>query len=159
MGEAARLHNIANVGGHNVLWQISCRAQCSPYANTQRASHAGHFEAVGHAIVNMIVGRQRMHLCLARQAPECTGKDDLVVIRMKRRPPFFILDWPMAKPTCTEQLVPVHSHNKVLTILELPGVYRRYRVRTAHHPGSTESAPCTNAAQHILRPFSSNHCS
>jgi hypothetical protein len=64
--------------------------------------------------MDVIVSGQRMHLRLARQPPKGTGKNNFVVIRMKRRTPLFILNRPMAEPLSAEELVPIHGHGKSL---------------------------------------------
>src|SRR5690606_32825788 len=84
--------------------------QSLPHTNAARASHTAYFNAVGHAIGHMIIGRQWMHLGLARETARGAGKKTLVVIRVKRRSPFLIFDRALPQTLSAEELVPVHGH-------------------------------------------------
>ncbi len=80
--QAGRLHDHAQVAGVAPVWQG--RAQGLADAHAQRASDAADFQGVGQTSMDVVVAGHRMDLRLAPQTAKGTGKDDPVVVLVKR---------------------------------------------------------------------------
>ena len=83
VGEAHRGDDDFDVG----LAVLKFRVFCEQFLNSpssDRTSHAGHFKAVGQAVVDHLASRKGKHLGLVLQSPECAGEDDAVIVALKR---------------------------------------------------------------------------
>ncbi len=109
VGQAGRLHDIAQVGGAGPFRQVTEGLQALAGADAQGAAHAGHLQGVGEPVVHMVVGGQWVHLGFARQAPEGAGEDDLVMVAQKGGAAGFILGVAVSQAALVEQLFPVHG--------------------------------------------------
>ena len=56
VGQTGGLNDVAKVGGADRIRQQLALLQPFAHANTQGASHAGHFQGMGQAVMNMVVG-------------------------------------------------------------------------------------------------------
>src|SRR5690625_5320352 len=83
--QTAGLNNIADVRWFQPGGQIAGGLQRITHTHSQGTPYAGDFQAVSEAVVHMIVGGQRVNLCLASQATKRARENDFVVIRIKRR--------------------------------------------------------------------------
>ena len=83
VGQTSRSHDGLDVGlTFFQLVMLVCQLFNSSAGDG--ASYAGHFEAVGQAVVDHLCARQRKHLSLVLQSAEGATEDDAVVVALKR---------------------------------------------------------------------------
>ena len=80
MRQAGHLHHSADIGWRILRRQETALGQHHSHAVAQAAPHAGHFHAVGKAVVGVVVFGEGVYLRFAPQPPERAGKHHSVVI-------------------------------------------------------------------------------
>ena len=78
--QTSHLHGGANIDGLQMLRQLAGSGQHAAGAGAETAADAGNFDAVGQAVVGVVVFRQRMHLGFAAEPAEGVAKYHAVVI-------------------------------------------------------------------------------
>ena len=81
VSETRRLDNRAELVFVHVLGQVFLDQVVD--RNGKAAAHAGNFEAVREAAVNVVVHRERVDLSLAAKATECRRENDAVIVAME----------------------------------------------------------------------------
>ena len=128
VGKAGGLHGGGEVVGRKMRGQLLLGAQLFAYKVAQAAPHAGDFNAVGEAVVGVVVFGERVHLGFAPQSAKGVGKDHAVVVGVKRgavgRVRFGRRGGDVAvfvdlKTGGRHELLPVH-HNAFLSGFRLP---------------------------------------
>lgn len=84
VGKAGGLHGSGEVVGRKIGRQLVFGAQQFTHQIAQAAPHAGDFNAVGEAVVGVVVFGERVHLGFAPQSAKGVGKDHAVVVGVKR---------------------------------------------------------------------------
>ena len=84
VGKAGGLHGGGEVVGRKMRGQLLLGAQLFAHKVAQAAPHAGDFNAVGKAVVGVVVFGERVHLGFAPQPAKGVGKDHAVVVGVKR---------------------------------------------------------------------------
>ena len=83
VGKAGGLHGGGEVVGREIGRQLVFGAQQFTYQIAQAAPYAGDFNAVGKAVVGVVVFGERMHLGFAPQPAKGVGKNHAVVVGVK----------------------------------------------------------------------------
>ena len=83
VGKADGLHGGGKVVGREIGRQLVFGAQQFTHQIAQAAPHAGDFNAVGKAVVGVVVFGERMHLGFAPQPAKGVGKNHAVVVGVK----------------------------------------------------------------------------
>src|SRR5690625_740594 len=115
--QTAGLNNIAYVRWFQPGGQIAGGLQRITHTHSQGTPYAGDFQAVSEAVVHMIVGGQRVNLCLASQATKRARENDFVVIRIKRRSALFTFGGPIAQTLGAQKLFPIHGHGHASPVM------------------------------------------
>src|SRR5690625_3120228 len=115
--QTAGLNNIADVRWFQPGGQIAGGLQRITHTHSQGTPYAGDFQAVSEAVVHMIVGGQRVNLCLASQATKRARENDVVVIRIKRRSALFTFGGPTAQTLGAQKLFPIHRHGHASPVM------------------------------------------
>ena len=66
------------------------RSHASAATKSKGSSHTGHFQRVGQSVMNMVIFRKRMYLCLFRESSKRVREDNPVIIGQKRRTKCYI---------------------------------------------------------------------
>ena len=85
VGKAGGLHGSGEVVGRKIGRQLVFGAQQFTHQIAQAAPHAGNFNAVGEAVVSVVIFGERVHLGFAPQSAKGVGKDHAVVVGVKGR--------------------------------------------------------------------------
>src|SRR5690606_6068808 len=109
VGQASRLHDHAEVGRTAPFRHLL--AQHLTDAHAKRSPDAADFQRVCQPGVDMIIAGNRIYLGLASKSAEGSGKDDAVVVLVKRAATEFIgAVHGFPKPFTGEQGVPVQDY-------------------------------------------------
>ena len=112
MRQASRLDHHAQVTGIAPVGQGGTQGLADSHA--QRAADAAHFQRVGQAGVDVVVAGNRVDLGLAPQAAKGSGKDDPVVILVKRAAAeFFGAVKSLAQALAVEQGLPIQGVHSI----------------------------------------------
>ena len=85
VSKAGGLHGSGKVVGREMGGQLLLGAQLFAHKVAQAAPHAGDFNAVGEAVVSVVIFGERVHLGFAPQSAKGVGKDHAVVVGVKGR--------------------------------------------------------------------------
>src|SRR3954470_8566659 len=82
VGQASGLYNVAQIRRNDAVRQTLLGQQVFSNAYCKRSAYACDFQAMCQTVMNMVVCRKRVHLSFSCKTSECSGENNLVMVRI-----------------------------------------------------------------------------